>query len=177
MLAEMLTLAQVGYNCSPGTAASLRYRRQRDSLHLMTTWQLLCDLFATSSRKRHHPRIFLENVWQTKRQNRRGENAKGAVLRGWPPSRCPMSSPPEFDIEIRGDRDIVISKPDEGFEVTYRRDVHHPMLIADDLLQNDFDESKTKLLAQAWKVALKTAKSLGWLDDPKQKRKRAHPAA
>ena len=88
-----------------------------------------------------------------------------------------MSSPPEFAIEIRGDRDIVISKPDEGFEVTYRRDVHHPMLIADDLLQNDFDESKTKLLAQAWKVALKTAKSLGWLDDPKQKRKRAHPTA
>jgi hypothetical protein len=49
------------------------------------------------------------------------------------------------------------------------------MLIADDVLQN-FDESKSKLLAQAWKVALKTAKSLGWLDERKQ-RKRAHRQA
>jgi hypothetical protein len=40
-----------------------------------------------------------------------------------------------------------------------------------DLLRNDFDESKTILLAQAWKLALSKAKSLGWLDDPKQKRK------
>ena len=91
--------------------------------------------------------------------------------------RGPISNPPDFAVEVRNDRDIVISKPDEGFEVTYRREVYYPMLIADDVLQNDFDESKSKLLAQAWKVALKTAKSLGWLDERKQKRKRAHSAA
>ena len=87
-----------------------------------------------------------------------------------------MSNPPDFAVEISNDRDIVISKPDEEFEITYRREVYSPILIADDVLQNDFDESKSKLLAQAWKVALKTAKSLGWLDERKQKRKRA-PAA
>ena len=88
-----------------------------------------------------------------------------------------MSSPPNFAVEVRNEADIVISKPDEGFEITYRREVYSPILIADDVLQNDFDESKSKLLAQAWKVALKTAKSLGWLDERKQKLKRAHPAA
>ena len=45
------------------------------------------------------------------------------------------------------------------------------MLIAADVLRNDFDESKAKLLAQAWKVALSTVKSLGWLDDPKLRRR------
>jgi hypothetical protein len=84
-----------------------------------------------------------------------------------------MSNPPDFAVEVRNDRDIVISKPEEGFEVTYRREVYYPMLIADDVLQNDFDESKTKPLAQAWKVALKTAKSLGWMDERKQQ-KRTH---
>ena len=91
-------------------------------------------------------------------------------------AEVPMSNPPDFAVEISNDRDIVISKPDEGFEVTYRRETYCPMLIADDVLQNDFDESKSKLLAQAWKVALKTAKSLGWLDERKQ-RKRTHRQA
>jgi hypothetical protein len=45
------------------------------------------------------------------------------------------------------------------------------MLIASDVLRNDFDESKITLLAQAWKLALDKAKSLGWLDYPEQKRK------
>jgi hypothetical protein len=89
-----------------------------------------------------------------------------------------MSNPPNFAVEVRSDRDIIISKPDEGFEVTYRREIYYSMLIADDVLQNDFDESKTKLLAQAWKVALKTAKSLGWLDERKHSSKyRPAPAA
>ena len=87
-----------------------------------------------------------------------------------------MGAPPDFTVDVRNDRDIVISKPDEGFEVTYRREVYYPMLIADDVLQNDFDESKAKLLAQAWKVALKTAKSLGWLDERKRQ-KRTHRQA
>ena len=88
-----------------------------------------------------------------------------------------MGAPPDFTVDVRNGRDIVISKPDEGFEVTYRREVYYPMLIADEVLQNDFDESKAALLAQAWKVALSKAKSLGWLDDPKKKRKRTHPAS
>ena len=83
-----------------------------------------------------------------------------------------MSNPPDLTLKVRNDRDIIISKPEDGFEVTYRRKVYYPMLIADDLLlENDLDDTKAKLLAQAWKVALKKAKSLGWLDDPRQKRK------
>ena len=89
-----------------------------------------------------------------------------------------MGNASDFTVDVRNDRDIVVSKPDEGFEVTYRREVYYPMLIADDLLlENDLDDKKAKLLAQAWKVALSKAKSLGWLDDPKKKRKRTHSAA
>jgi hypothetical protein len=81
-----------------------------------------------------------------------------------------MSNPPDFTVEVRNNRDIVISKPEEGFEVTYRREAYSPMLIADDLLQNGFAESKAALLAQAWKIALSKAKELGWLDEPRKKR-------
>jgi hypothetical protein len=77
-----------------------------------------------------------------------------------------MSDPSDFTVEVRND-----SKPEEGFEVTYRREVYSPVLIAEDVLQNDFDESKPALVAQAWKVALSKAKSLGWLRGPKQRRR------
>ena len=75
-----------------------------------------------------------------------------------------MSTPLGFTVKVRDDRDIIISKPEDGFEVTYRREVYYPMLIASDVLRNDFDESKVALLAQAWKLAQSKAKSLGWLD-------------
>jgi hypothetical protein len=86
-----------------------------------------------------------------------------------------MSDSSNFTIKVRNDRDIVVSKPDAGFEVTYRREAYDPVLIASDVLENDFDESKVTLLAQAWKVALSKAKSLGWLDPPKRKRQRRVP--
>jgi hypothetical protein len=76
-------------------------------------------------------------------------------------------------VKVHNDRDIVISKPEAGFEVTYRREVYYPMLIASDVLRDDFDESKVMLLAQAWKLALSKAKSLGWLRGPKQRRRMA----
>jgi hypothetical protein len=82
-----------------------------------------------------------------------------------------MSSPSDFTVKVRDDRDIIISKPEAGFEVTYRRETYYPMLIASDVLRNDFDESKAKLLSQAWKVALRKAKSLGWLDGPTLRRR------
>jgi len=81
-----------------------------------------------------------------------------------------MSNPSDFTVKVRNNRDIIISKPEAGFEVTYRREVYYPMLIASDVLRYDFDESKAKLLAQAWKVALSTAKTLGWLDSRKLRR-------
>jgi hypothetical protein len=39
--------------------------------------------------------------------------------------------------------------------------------------ENDFDETKVTLLAQAWKLALTKAKSLGWLDGPMLRRRMA----
>jgi hypothetical protein len=60
-----------------------------------------------------------------------------------------MSNPSDFTVKVRNDRDIVISKLEAEFEVTYRREVYFPMLIASDVLRNDFDESKITLLAQA----------------------------
>jgi hypothetical protein len=82
-----------------------------------------------------------------------------------------MSDPSDFIVKVRADRDIVISKPDAGFEVTYRREMYSPMLIASDVLRDDYDISKAALLAQAWKLALKKAKSLGWLEAPKLRRR------
>jgi hypothetical protein len=86
--------------------------------------------------------------------------------------RCSMSNPSDFTVEVFNERDIVISKPESKFEVTYRREPHYPMLIASEVLQNDFDESKVTLLAQAWKLALDKAKSLGWFDGPKRRKRR-----
>jgi hypothetical protein len=80
------------------------------------------------------------------------------------------SNSSDFTVEVRNNRDIDISKPEAEFEV--RREVYYPMLIASDVMQNDFDESKVTLLAQASKLALEKAKSLGWLDGPEQKRKK-----
>ena len=82
-----------------------------------------------------------------------------------------MSKPSDFTVKVRNDRDIVIANSEAGFEVTYRREVYYPMLIASDVLRNDFDESKAKLLSQSWKVALSKPKSLGWLDSPKLRRR------
>jgi hypothetical protein len=84
-----------------------------------------------------------------------------------------MSDLSDFTVKIRNDRDIIISKPKAGFEVTYRREMYSPVLIASDVLRNDFDESKVTLLAQAWKLALSKAKALGWLDAPKLRRRSA----
>ena len=84
-----------------------------------------------------------------------------------------MSHPSEFIVKIYNDRDIVISNPTAGFEVTYRREMYSPLLIAPDVLRNDFDDSKAMLLAQAWKLALGNARSLGWLDAPRLRRRLA----
>jgi hypothetical protein len=86
--------------------------------------------------------------------------------------RCSMSNASDFTVEVFNERDIVISKPESEFKVTYRRETYYPMLIASDVLQNDFDDSKATLLAQAWKLALDKAKSLGWFDGPKRKKRR-----
>jgi hypothetical protein len=83
-----------------------------------------------------------------------------------------VSNPSDLTVKVCHDRDIVISKPEAEFEVTYRREAYCPMLIASEVLQNDFDESKVTLLSQAWRLALEKATSLGWLDGRERNRKR-----
>jgi hypothetical protein len=101
-------------------------------------------------------------------------NGARSSFKEWPSSsaRCSMTNLSDFSVKVRHDRDIIVSKPEAGFEVTYRREVYYPMLIASDVLRNDFDESKVTLLVQAWKLALNKAKSLGWLDEQKRRGRR-----
>ena len=70
-----------------------------------------------------------------------------------------MSNPSDFIVKVRNDRDIVISKPDAGFEVTYRREMYSPMLIAADVLRSGFDEFWLK--RGSWLKA-KRSPSAGW---------------
>ena len=56
--------------------------------------------------------------------NRGGQKA---VRQGWPSPRqqqpSAMSNSSDFTVKVCNDRDIVISKPEAEFEVTYRREV------------------------------------------------------
>ena len=66
-------------------------------------------------------------------------------------------------LELIDDRDIVVSHPESGFSVTYRKTGSEPMLIAIDGIDRVADGSKAKFLAQAWKAAYQKAQELGWL--------------
>jgi hypothetical protein len=68
-----------------------------------------------------------------------------------------------LDIEVIDDRDIVVSHPESGFSVTYRKNGHEPMLIAIDGVDRVTDASEAQFLAQAWKAAHRKARELGWL--------------
>lgn len=57
-----------------------------------------------------------------------------------------------LDVELIDDRDIVVSQPESGFSVTYRKNGHEPMLIAIDGIGRATDASKAQFLAQAWKA-------------------------
>ncbi len=68
-----------------------------------------------------------------------------------------------LDVELIDDRDIVVSHPQFGFSVTYRKNGHEPMLIAIDGIGRVTDASEAQFLAQAWKAAHQKARELGWL--------------
>jgi hypothetical protein len=75
-----------------------------------------------------------------------------------------MSKPSDFTVKVRNDRDIVIANPEAGFEVTYRREMYSPILIAADVLRNDFHEKKVRLFAQAWKPLI----TLGYVEERRE---------
>lgn len=66
-------------------------------------------------------------------------------------------------VELINNRDIVVSQPDAGFSVTYRKDGEAPMLVAIDGVDRFTDKAKLMFWAEAWKAAHKKARSIGWL--------------
>jgi hypothetical protein len=66
-------------------------------------------------------------------------------------------------VQIIGDRDIVVTSPESGFSITYRKDGLAPMLIAVDGIGRSSEPSKVNFWAQAWKAAYHKARTLGWL--------------
>ena len=66
-------------------------------------------------------------------------------------------------VQIIGDRDIVVTSPESGFSITYRKDGLAPILVAVDGFDRSSEPSKVKFWAQAWKAAYRKARTLGWL--------------
>ncbi|MFZ0398082.1 MAG: hypothetical protein WAM06_08600 [Methyloceanibacter sp.] len=69
-------------------------------------------------------------------------------------------------VEVINNRDIVVSHPEAGFSVTYRKDGDVPMLVAIDGIDgiDRFpDQEKLNFLAKAWKAAHQKARAIGWL--------------
>jgi hypothetical protein len=70
----------------------------------------------------------------------------------------------KLGVEVINDRDIVVSHPEFGFSVTYRKDGDAPMLFAIDGIDCSDDPPKVKFWAQAWKAAYQKARAVGWLN-------------
>jgi hypothetical protein len=66
-------------------------------------------------------------------------------------------------VQIINGRDIVVSNPEAGFSITYRKEGVAPWLVAIDGIDRSSDPSKVKFWAQAWKAAHRKALSMGWL--------------
>ena len=65
-------------------------------------------------------------------------------------------------IEVRH-HDIVVSQPETGHCVTYRRYPSSAMLEALCEMRSDPDAETLQFLSEAWKAAYAKAKALGWL--------------
>lgn len=74
-----------------------------------------------------------------------------------------MSRVVTLGVELVNDRDIVVSHPEFGFSVTYRKDGDAPMLFAIDGIDRSDYPPKVKFWAQAWKAAHQKARAIGWL--------------
>jgi hypothetical protein len=69
----------------------------------------------------------------------------------------------DLGVQIVGDRDIVVTCPDSGFSITYRKDGLAPMLVAIDGIGRSSEPMKVTFWAQAWKAARQKARAVGWL--------------
>jgi hypothetical protein len=68
----------------------------------------------------------------------------------------------DLSVEVRH-HEIVVSQPETGRCVTYRRDSNSPMLEAVCSMRCDPDAETLKFFTAAWKAAYAKAKALGWL--------------
>ena len=51
---------------------------------------------------------------------------------------------PDLSVEVRG-HEIVVTKPSQGLQVTYRKLGRSPMLMADDLMRNNLNKRRTEI--------------------------------
>jgi hypothetical protein len=77
--------------------------------------------------------------------------ASQEALKTAPSSGGPGRS--QLGVELINNRDIVLSSPESGFSVTYRKDGDAPMLVAIDGIDRAVDQAKLKFWAQAWKAS------------------------
>jgi hypothetical protein len=75
-----------------------------------------------------------------------------------------VDASPDLSVKVINDRDIVVTMPGSGFEVTYRKDGTFPMLMATDMMREDPDPKRLTFLVRAWKATHQKAKALGWLN-------------
>jgi hypothetical protein len=68
---------------------------------------------------------------------------------------------PDLSVDVNRN-DIVVSKPDSGLSVTYRRTGR--VLVALDSMRRDPKGEELIFLVRAWKQAFAKAQSLGWLN-------------
>ena len=69
---------------------------------------------------------------------------------------------PTIAVEVR-DRDIIVSQPNVGLSITYRKDGHAPMLVALDEIRDKLTAEELHFMPRAWRAAFEKAKALGWL--------------
>jgi hypothetical protein len=74
-----------------------------------------------------------------------------------------MSDVADVDVQVLHDRDLVVTRPDTGEQVTYRKDGASPMLIFMDSMRMDPDPERVRFLVSAWRAAHAKAQQLGWL--------------
>ena len=68
----------------------------------------------------------------------------------------------DLSVEVRG-HEIVVKKPSQGLQVTYRKLGRSSMLMADDLMRNNPDSDELTFLVRAWNAAFAKAKELYWI--------------
>jgi hypothetical protein len=74
-----------------------------------------------------------------------------------------MSDLADIDVQVLQDRDLVVTRPATGEQVTYRKDGASPVLVLMDSMRMDPDPERARFLVSAWRAAHAKAQQLGWL--------------